>query len=312
MQERKIGVLAGSGRYFPEAFIERVNSLEVPGVSAEFIKLGGTKMAEPNRYRVILDRASHQVRYYRLFLKNAALSGTYLINDPFWYSADDPFFQYCLATRAGIATPRTVCLPSKSYVGYQVDPEALRNLEYPLDWDGIIEHVGFPAYLKPCDGGGAAASKVHSKEEMLRAYDQSGTSVLVLQEAIEFEKYLRVFCIGRKYVLPAPYDPQQQRYLPDYPYVSAELGQHLVQDTLLLNQLLGYDMNTVDFAVRDGIPYAIDFLNPVPDFDPESITWPHFEWLVEKMAELAVEHAQSDQRNLFFTNWKSQLKDRLP
>ena len=156
---------------------------------------------------------------------------------------------------------------------------------------------------------------MHSKEELLLAYDQSGTNVMVLQEAIEFDKYLRVFCIGRKHVLPAPYDsqaPHQQRYLPDYPYLSEELGQRIIQDTLLLNQLLGYDMNTVDYAIRDGIPYAIDFLNPVPDFDPESITWPHFEWVVQKMAEVAVEYAQSDQRTPFHSHWKGLLGDRLP
>ena len=51
-----------------------------------------------------------------------------------------------------------------------------------------------------------------------------------------------------------------------------------------LNHALGYDMNSVEFAIKDGVPYAIDFTNPAPDMDVHSILPKHFQMVVEAMA----------------------------
>src|SRR5690606_12971308 len=118
---------------FPPAFIEEVNSRDA-GVFAEYVKLGGTEANEPCNYAVIVDRISHEIPYYRTYLKNAMLQGTYIINNPFWWSADDKFFGASLAKALGVSVPKTVVLPSHSYIEGVVD-ESLRNLEYPLDWD---------------------------------------------------------------------------------------------------------------------------------------------------------------------------------
>ena len=106
----RIGVLRGRENSFPEAFVAKVNSMG-KGVQAEFVQLGGTKLNEPVPYRVILDRMSHEVPYYSVYLKMAALQGTYCINNTFWRSADDKFFGYCVAEKLGIAEPKTVVLP---------------------------------------------------------------------------------------------------------------------------------------------------------------------------------------------------------
>ena len=58
-----------------------------------------------------------------------------------------------------------------------------------------------------------------------------------------------------------------------------------------LNQALGYDMNTTEFAIKDGVPYAIDFTNPAPDFEVTSLTDAYFPWVVNKMADLCIDLA---------------------
>ncbi len=171
----KIGIIYGMENTFPSALVERINSKNIPDVTAEHIRIGGIKMAEPSGYRVIIDRISHDIEFYRAYLKNAVLTGTIVINNPFWWSADDKFFNYALASKLGVAVPNTVVLPHKMHPpGTTV--QSMRNLIFPLNWDEIFEYVGFPAFLKPFSGGGwKNVFKVNSPEEFFAAYDQTGT-----------------------------------------------------------------------------------------------------------------------------------------
>ena len=127
---KKVGIMVGREWSFPPAFIDEVNRRN-EGVVAEFVKLGGTKMNEPNEYAVIIDRISHEVPYYRSYLKNAVLQGVHVINNPFMWTADDKFFEASLAARLGVAHPKTIVLPNKDYVPGIVHDESLRNLIYP-------------------------------------------------------------------------------------------------------------------------------------------------------------------------------------
>src|ERR1700686_4524227 len=153
---KKVGLLCGREYSFPPAFIVKVNQLgKADGVAAEFVKLGGARMNESAQYSVIVDRISHEVEYYRGYLKHAVLQGTYVINNPFWWTADDKFFNYAVAAKLGVAIPKRVLLPQKCYAtDVDINSESLRNLVYPIDWDGLLDHVGRPAILKPFSGGG--------------------------------------------------------------------------------------------------------------------------------------------------------------
>ncbi|MBV9671126.1 MAG: hypothetical protein JOZ43_09235, partial [Acidobacteriales bacterium] len=112
---KKIGIIFGMENTFPGALVEAINARQVPNVTAEFVNIGGIKMADPSGYRVIVDRISHEIPFYRAYLKNAALNGAYIINNPFWWSADDKFFNYALASQLGVAIPPTVVLPHKQH-----------------------------------------------------------------------------------------------------------------------------------------------------------------------------------------------------
>ncbi len=299
----KIGILVGMENTFPPALIEKINNLNA-GVTAEYVTIGGVKMGEPNDYRLIFDRISHEIPFYRSYLKNAALNGTTVVNNPFWWSADEKFFGYSLAVKLGVTVPKTVLLPQKSYKQGVTDA-SLRNLQFPLDWDSIIEHVGLPAILKPHDGGGwKDVYKVNSKEELWQCYDRTGTLAMVLQEFIDFTDYVRCYCVGKKEVMVMPYDPKNRRYLPQEDLtLSTELKDRIVRDTILLNEALGYDLNTVEFAIKDGVPYAIDFTNPAPDADIWSVTEPYFNWITDAVARMLIDYAKNGKTTASYHRW---------
>jgi len=293
---KKIGVLFGMENTFPGALVERINSMNLNGISAEFVEVGAVRLDKPPAYAVIVDRISHDIPFYRAFLKHAALYGAAIINNPFWWSADDKFFNYSLAAKLGVAVPPTVILPHKKYPE-GTSERSMRNLEYPLDWDGVFEYVGFPAFLKPVDGGGwRDVHHVHNPEEFFHAYDQSRDLCMTLQRAVKFDEYFRCYVIGQEKVHIMPYDPRRphhERYLQNPPEYDKKLLERVEKDALTLCRALGYDLNTVEFAVEDGIPYAIDFMNPAPDADVHSVGQANFEWIVNAVAELAVKTAKT-------------------
>src|SRR6266478_2719590 len=264
---KKVGLLCGREYSFPPAFIERVKTLGAKdGVSAEFVKLGGTRMGEPARYSVIVDRISHEVEYYRGYLKHAVLQGSYVINNPFWWTADDKYFNYAVASKLGLAIP------------------------------------------KPFSGGGwKHVYKVNNKEELLAAYDETSPYCMTLQEFINFTQYVRCFTFGKTDIVPVHYDPKERKYLVNHQYLTPELGARVVKDAQTINQALGYEMNTIEFAVKDGVPYAIDFLNPAPDFERDRITEFYFEQVVEKMARLVIDRALHGKASNPWPRWEEML-----
>ena len=306
----KVGLLCGREYSFPPAFLARVNVLgKKDGVAAEFVKLGGTRMGEPAKYKVIVDRISHEVEYYRGYLKHAVIQGSYVINNPFWWTADDKYFNYSVAAKLCIAIPRTVLLPQKGYPSdLDLTSESLHNLEYPIDWDALLDFVGRPAILKPYSGGGwKHVYKVHDKQELLAAYDKTSPYCMTLQEFIDFTQYVRCFTFGKMDILPVAYDPKERKYLVEHTYLTPALGARVVKDAQTINNALGYEMNTIEFAIKDDVPYAIDFLNPAPDFERERITEFYFEQVVEKMARLVIDRALQGDVTHTWPRWEEML-----
>ncbi|MBK7882516.1 MAG: hypothetical protein IPJ81_00745 [Chitinophagaceae bacterium] len=307
---KKIGVLFGKERSFPEAFIERVNSKNVDGIKAEAVKIDKVMQGESSGYAVIFDRISQDVPFYRAFLKNAALCGTTVINNPFWWSADEKFFNNCLATKIGVPVPKTVILPSRD-LPTDTSDESFSNLAFPLDWAGIFEYIGFPAYMKPFAGGGwKSVYQLNSKEEFFEKHGETEQLVMMLQEEIKFEEYYRCYCIGRKHVRIMPYEPRNPhhlRYVADFK--PSEERYKLMEDIVLrICNYLGYDFNTVELALRDGVPYAIDFCNPAPDAEVRSVGQENFDWVVETAANYAIEKALENKDAADNLSWGEYIK----
>ena len=313
---KKIGILFGQENTFPQAFVDRVNQKAVDGITAEFVKIEQVEQAVPCGYDVIIDRISQDVPFYRAYLKNAALTGTAIINNPFWWSADEKFFNNALAVQLGVPVPKTLLLPSKARPD-DTNENSFRNLAM-FNWDQAFERIGFPAFMKPHSGGGwKSVYKVDNPEEAWRAYDETGQLVMLYQEAIEFDDYFRCYCLGGKHVLIMPYEPRNaphERYQTTMK-TQGEAGQQLLDTikdyTLRLCQGLGYDFNTVEFAVRGGVPIAIDFGNPAPDADVNSVGAENFEWVVEHAAQLAIERAQANQAGKTNLTWGSFVQEAV-
>jgi hypothetical protein len=297
---KKIGILFGVENSFPSALVERINARNAGGIQAEFVQTGAVNLDAAPHYAVIIDRISHDVPFYRAFLKHAALNGTVVINNPFWASADDKFFNYTLAAQLGVAVPPTVLLPHKQLPNNTSD-KSMRNLEYPLDWDSVFAAAGEHGFLKPINGGGwRDVYEVHTREEFFRAYDQSRDLCMVYQKKVEYTEYYRCFVVAQKKVGIMPYDPRlphAERYQREpvraTTFYARRLFKRMEEDALKLCRALGYDLNSVEFAVEKGVPYAIDFLNPVPDADVHSVGERNFAWIVEQVAEMAITKARS-------------------
>ena len=311
---KKIGILFGQERSFPEAFVERVNKLGLKNIQAEPVLIDQTRQGNSSGYAVIIDRISQDVPFYRAFLKNAASTGTAVINNPFWWSADEKFFNNALAVRIGVPVPKTVILPSHERPPDTQD-SSFSNLKFPLSWDQIFEYIGWPAYMKPHSGGGwKSVYKLNNPGEFFDAYRQTGQLVMMLQEEIIFDEYFRCYCLGRKYIRVMQYEPRNPhhlRYVVNSGPASEKLVKKVMDFVMKLNQALGYDFNTVEMAVRGGVPYAIDFCNPAPDADVKSVGQENFDWVVEHASRMAVERAQAHQPGRHNLTWGSFVSDSV-
>ncbi len=307
---KKIGILHGKERSFPEAVVERINSKAIAGVMAEPVTIDKVMQGEPTEYAVIIDRISQDVPFYRAYLKNAALCGTAVINNPFWWSADEKFFNNCLATKIGVPVPKTVILPSHE-LPTDTSNESFANLSYPLDWKGIFDYIGFPAYMKPHAGGGwKSVYQLNSLEEFFEKHAETEQLVMMLQEEIKFDEYYRCYCIGGKHVRIMPYEPRNPhhlRYVADFKPSEERLAQ-MEEIVLRICRYLGYDFNTVELALRDGVPYAIDFCNPAPDAEITSVGEENFAWVVETAANFAIEKALSQKEGEDNLTWGEYIK----
>ncbi|GAB3701650.1 hypothetical protein GCM10027592_30070 [Spirosoma flavus] len=306
-KKSKIGILFGQENTFPQAFVDRVNEKQ-SAFQAEFVAIEQVEQSVATDYAVIIDRISQDVPFYKAFLKNAALTGTAVVNNPFWWSADEKFFNNALAVQLGVPVPKTILLPSKERPD-DTNHNSFRNLRH-MNWDAIFRHIGFPAFMKPHAGGGwKSVYKVDNPEQMFNAYDETGQLVMLYQEAIDFTDYFRCYCIGGKDVRIMPYEPRNPHHLryASEMKTTGDAGKKLLETmhdyVLKLNHGLGYDFNTVEFAVRDGIPIAIDFCNPAPDADVHSVGQENFDWVVEAAANMAIDRAKKAQKGTNNLTW---------
>ena len=310
---KKIGILFGQENTFPWAFIERINEKKIAGVVAEAVSIDKVIQGDPTEYAVIIDRISQDVPFYRAYLKNAAISGTAVINNPFWWSADEKFFNNALAVKIGVPVPNTVILPSKKMPD-DTTANSFRNLKYPIDWEAIFKYIGFPAYMKPHSGGGwKSVYKINDMEDFFDKYAETEQLVMMLQSEVVFEEYFRCYCLGGKYVHIMPYEPRNPHHLrysvetKSSPEVLATVEKYV----LMLNRALGYDFNTVEFGIVAGVPYAIDFCNPAPDAELTSVGKANFDWVVENMANYAIERALEHKEGQDNLTWGTYLKSAI-
>ena len=299
MANKRIGVLFGMEDTFPWALINEINTVarrNGDDVEAGPVRISFLVQEQNFEDSVIIDRISHEVPFYRTFLKCAVARGVQVVNNPIWWSADDKYFDNVVALAASVAVPKTVLLPHKEHPP-NTTATSFRNLDF-VDWDRVFGYLGFPIFMKPANGGGwKDVYKCDTPEEFFAAYDKTRDLEMMAQEAIAFTEYYRCYVVGRSRVRIMPYAPNEPHHLryaaAKGKAVPAAMVERITRDSLALCRALGYDLNTVEFAVRDGVPYAIDFMNCAPDADKASVGEENFQWIVRAMTEYLLDRAKN-------------------
>lgn len=308
---KKIGILYSMENSFPSSLIHNINFKDITGIKADFVSIGGISMNQKLDYEVILDRASHDVPFYRSVMKKAYVDGIKVINNPFNCCAFDNFFNSRLGELIGVRVPKTAIIPAKQHTP-GTNSDALRNLVYPLNWDDLFDYIGFPAFIKPnLSLSGSNSFKVFNRQEFFAAYDFTGSSIMILQESIDFEEFYRCYTIGNKtrIISVNPSLPFHMRYSKEKLSISSKLKKEIETATNKLSSALGFEINAVDFAIKDGLPYAIDYLNPVPQIESSFMIDEDFNWFIENTSDYLIEAAQKEKPAEMEYNLKNLLAD---
>lgn len=286
--KKLVGFIIGREMEMPETVMGILNE-RYDSITAEMVKLGGTFLDEPVPYDVIIDRMSHEIPYYHVYVKYAALKGCYVINNPFVWANDTKFFAGALMQKLGIRTPRTVVLPNKDIAADTV-PDSFRNLSYPMDWQAVIDYIGSPAIFKDVRSGGRRfAHRVNNVEELIRRYDESGTRTMILQQVIESSHQYHCMVIGGEKTLLMPYSLEMGRYVADDGNLPAETGRQMTEIAQQIAHMYGYDINMTEFVVQDDLVYLINATNPSPLIGRDLMTEEQMNWICNEIAELAAQ-----------------------
>ena len=306
-----VGLLCGREFSFPPAFIHAVNELgKKSGVTAEMVKFGGTKMGEPPR--VPRHRRSHLARGGVLpgVAEARRAPGHLRHQQPVLVDGGRQVLQLRRREQAGRRDPEDGRPAAEGLSRRTSTSRQSRCATWSTrsTGTGCSTTSGRPAILKPYSGGGwKHVYKVHDTQELLAAYDRTAPYCMTLQEFIDFDQYVRCFTFGKTDIVPVHYDPRERRYIVDHAYLSSELGDRIVKDAQTINQALGYEMNTIEFAVQDGVPYAIDFLNPAPDFERDRITQHYFDVVLDRMSKLVIDRALSGAATNPWPRWEQMV-----
>jgi len=272
-----VGILEYRNDRFINDVIFRLRDIHV-----EFMSLA-TEVAPIERgYRVLVDRLSFNYPFLKEVVKSLALSGTYVINNPFTASMTNKLVDIRLGSRLGVTFPKTIVLPDQKAAEEMIGSITLPNLSR------VSDELGFPCIVKPFDGyAWQDVYIVKSNEELQNLYQAlSPRHILLAQQMIKFKDYFRVFCFDKRDVLfikwvPKPFSMGQ--YLTTEPSIIGDARDMLTTLTIKLNEALDLDVNVVEWCVDEkGQWWVIDAFNEVPEVIPEAFPPEYYSWIVDK------------------------------
>ncbi|MBP9502140.1 MAG: hypothetical protein KBF17_08275 [Candidatus Promineofilum sp.] len=290
--KKLVGFIIGREHEMPDTVMNLLNE-RYDGVQAEMVKLGGTFLDEPVPYDVIIDRMSHEIPYFRTYVKYAALQGCYIINDPFVWSIDTKFMATTIMKSLDVLTPRTVVLPNKD-VDTETVPDSYRNLKYPMDWQAIVDYIGGPAIFKDIRSGGRRfAHRVRTVEELIQRYDESGTRTMILQQVIESSHQYHCIVIGGEKTLLMPYSLETGHYFVEATPLDDKMAKRMTDIAIQIASVYGYEINMTEFVLKGEELYLINATNPSPIIGRELMTEDQFNWICAEIADLAARRAKT-------------------
>jgi hypothetical protein len=264
-------------------------------------------LAQPVRYDVLLDRLTPWYHTSREWIKKAIVQNDlYVLNNTFTLQSMEKHTSYAAMLRLGLPVPRTFLLPPKEYAPQPDLHMTLSSYARMFDLGEVGDAVGYPAYLKPYDGGAwRGVSRVENHHDLQRAYDESGSEIMHLQEAIEpFDLFVRTLAVGPQ-VNVMRYDPAapiHDRYKVEFDFVTAQEESLLADMTLTINTFFGWDFNSCEALRRDGVFHPIDFANANPDSQVTSLHY-HIPWLVKAKIRWSLYVAATRRRMRHHPDW---------
>ncbi|HEY7703237.1 MAG TPA: hypothetical protein VID03_00210 [Acidimicrobiia bacterium] len=259
------------------------------------------------RYDVLLDRLTHWYHTSREWIKKAVVhDDLYVLNNPFTIQAMEKHTSYAAMMRLGLPVPETALLPPKEYEPQPDLQVTLSQYARHFDLGEIGARIGYPSYLKPYDGGAwRGVSRIENEEQLRNAYDQSGRSIMHLQQAIEpYDLFVRCLAVGPQ-VNVIRYDPTlplHQRYQVDFNFVDSAEWSLLSDMTLTINSFFNWDFNSCEALRKDGTFYPIDFANACPDSQVTSLHY-HLPWLVKAKIRWSLYVAATRRRMRHHPDW---------
>jgi len=290
---RKIGLSLGADDCWPLCYEDILEELDlvlrIGGETVRFeverLGIAPFSLSRPVKYDLVIDRLTHWYSTSREWIKKAvSMDGLYVFNNPWSVQSMEKQTSYCAMTRLGLPIPETWLLPPKEYEDQPDLQATLERYASLFDLAAVGEAVGYPCFMKPYDGGGwVGVTKIENAEELTEAYDKSGKFVMHLQAGVEpYEEFVRCVGLGPQ-VRAVRYDPSQPlhlRYQKDRDFLSPEDASLLEDITLTINSFFGWDFNSCESLLKDGVWQPIDFANPCPDSQVTSLHV-HFPWLIK-------------------------------
>lgn len=289
---RLIGLSLGADLCWPACFEEILQRLD-PVVDAgdgpvrfatERVRVKPFDLRSKPRYDLVIDRISHWFLPTREWVKKImVMDDVYVLNNPWMIQSAEKHTTYAAMMRLGFPIPNTWLLPPKEYTQEGDVPVTVARYNELFDLGTIGRDVGFPQFMKPYDGGAwRGVRKLDTTIDLAKAYDESGTQVMHLQNAVDpFDVFVRGIGIGPQ-VNCIKYDPTaplHARYVVAFNYLSAEEWLRLTRYTRVINAFFCWDYNSCESLRRDGVFHPIDFANACPDSQVTSLHY-HFPWMV--------------------------------
>ncbi|MGQ9819680.1 MAG: ATP-grasp domain-containing protein [Candidatus Kapaibacteriales bacterium] len=310
---KKIGIFCGAENTFPNHLIAYINQKR-SDIQAEIVKVGYVTIDDVFQYNVIFDRVSHQVSMYQSILKQCALQGIIVINNPYLKCLEDLYFQFALAKQLGFNVPKTVILPTKEHQEGTTS-ETYKNLVYPLNWEALFDHIGFPFFMKLNKSNSSTYSfKIYNPAEFFSAYDVTGNKQMILQQVIDFDSYYRVFAVGKKHLKIINFDPNKPlhlRYSKESLILDPKFQKKIMNIIEQLCTLLDLNVNAVDIAISNSDVYLLDFYNVAPIVEPNYFSNDDYNWLIYTIGDFLISIAENPPKDLPSPTPWAKVKSKL-
>jgi hypothetical protein len=292
-----IGLLLGAEEDWPRAFeqlLSRLGPIRTADgpkheVSVERLTIEPFNLRQDVRPDLVIDRLAYWYYHPREWLKKAALvNGTYLLNSPFTFQSMEKHSAYCAMLRLGLKVPQTVLVPYKHPVDNSRWAYTAAMYNRPFDLDAIAEKLGYPLFMKPFDGGGwRGVSRVGNRDELHRAYDDSGEMLMHLQESIEgYDVFARSLSIGAETMVMnfRPELPMHDRYAVSHDFLTPNTGAEVLAISRLINAFFRWEFNSCEVLVRGADVHPIDYANACPDIAITSLHY-YFPWAISSLVK---------------------------